>query len=105
MISVHILRYIALIPVFLYQKVISPLLPGSCNYYPTCSEYTRRAILRHGVLRGTVMGVMRIGRCSSRFYGGNDAVPEVFDVKKLRMEYSSRSVKRTAREERDHGVR
>lgn len=93
----HLLRYIAIVPVFLYQKLISPILPGSCNYYPTCSEYTRQAILTHGVLRGTVMAAMRIGRCSALFYGGTDPVPEAFDLRKLRREYTERSVRKGRR--------
>ncbi|TVR71769.1 MAG: membrane protein insertion efficiency factor YidD [Spirochaetaceae bacterium] len=94
----HLLRYIAIAPLFLYQKVVSPLLPGSCNYFPTCSEYTRRAILTHGVMRGILMGAMRIGRCSSRFYGGTDPVPEAFDFARLRREYTERSVRRHRRD-------
>lgn len=99
----RILRYIAVIPVFLYQKILSPFLPSSCNYYPTCSEYTRRAILKHGVTKGTAMGVMRIGRCSARFYGGNDPVPEDFDWSRLRWEYRERSVRRARRTGRARG--
>jgi uncharacterized protein len=90
----HLLRYIAVLPVLLYQKIVSPLLPGSCNYYPTCSEYTRRAILAHGIVRGVVMGAMRIGRCSSRYYGGTDPVPDRFELARLRREYPQRSVRR-----------
>ncbi len=96
----HLFRYIAVIPVFLYQKIVSPVLPSSCNYYPTCSEYTRQAILRHGIFRGTVMGLMRIGRCSSRFYGGTDTVPDYFSLRELRREYRERSVRRVLREKR-----
>lgn len=96
----HLLRYIAVLPVLLYQKIVSPLLPGSCNYYPTCSEYTRRAILAHGIVRGVVMGAMRIGRCSSRHYGGTDPVPDRFELARLRREYPRRSVRRHRQREK-----
>jgi uncharacterized protein len=83
------------LPIRLYQLIISPLFPSSCNYHPSCSEYTRQAILRHGLLRGGVMGAMRIGRCSAYFHGGNDPVPESFDFSALRNEYRERSVRRS----------
>lgn len=77
----------------LYQLAISPLIPSSCNYYPTCSEYTRQAILSHGPIKGTAMGIMRIGRCSSRHWGGDDPVPSHVDFGALRAEYRARSVR------------
>lgn len=88
------LRRVFTVPITLYQWIISPLFPSHCNYYPTCSEYSRQAIIRHGILKGGIMGLMRIGRCSARFYGGNDPVPEEFDFQLLRLEYRHRSVKR-----------
>jgi putative membrane protein insertion efficiency factor len=90
-------RLLATIPIRLYQFLISPLFPSHCNYYPSCSEYSRRAVVRHGVLKGGLMGAMRIGRCSARFYGGDDPVPEEFDFAQLRREYRERSVKRHLR--------
>lgn len=95
------IRHVAIVPVVIYQKLVSPLLPGSCNYSPTCSEYTRRAIMVHGVLKGVVMGAMRIGRCSGFFYGGTDPVPQQFDIRRLRREYPMRSVRRHRK--RRHG--
>ncbi|MFW5696005.1 MAG: membrane protein insertion efficiency factor YidD [Alkalispirochaeta sp.] len=94
-------RLLATVPIRLYQFVISPLFPSHCNYYPTCSEYSRQAVIRHGVLKGLLMGAMRIGRCSARFYGGNDPVPDEFNLHSLRAEYRGRSVKRHLRKE-DH---
>lgn len=90
----RILRYIVASPIWLYQRIISPLFPSHCNYYPTCSEYGRHAIIKHGIVRGTVMAVMRVGRCSARFYGGTDPVPEQFDFSSLVEEYRNRSVRR-----------
>ncbi len=88
------LRILVTVPIRLYQWVISPLFPSSCNYFPTCSEYTRLAILKFGVFRGVVMGLMRVGRCSARFHGGHDPVPEQFELPALRSEYRQRSVRR-----------
>lgn len=57
-----------------YQRYLSPLLPPSCRYEPTCSEYARQAIERHGLLRGGWMGLKRIMRCNPWHPGGYDPV-------------------------------
>lgn len=93
------LRRVLTIPVLLYQWFVSPFFPSHCNYYPTCSEYTRQAILRHGLIRGLIMGLMRIGRCSTRFAGGSDPVPARFVFTELRGEYRSRSIRRATKGE------
>ncbi|MGI6234811.1 MAG: membrane protein insertion efficiency factor YidD [Christensenellales bacterium] len=59
-----------------YQKAISPHLPASCRYQPTCSEYMLTAIERYGALRGSFMGIKRIFRCNPFSKGGYDPVPE-----------------------------
>mgnify|MGYP006278196969 CR=1 len=70
------LRLILALPVWLYQRVISPALPSHCIYTPSCSEYTRQAILKFG-LRGIMVGALRVGRCVGSLYeGGEDPVPE-----------------------------
>ena len=58
-----------------YKRVISPLLPPSCRFYPTCSEYAREAIERHGVLRGLRLAAWRLVRCQPLCRGGLDPVP------------------------------
>jgi len=58
----------------LYKAFISPLLPPSCRFVPTCSEYLREAIERRGVLRGLWMGVQRLARCHPFHEGGYDPV-------------------------------
>ena len=56
----------------LYKRRISPLLPDSCRFAPTCSEYARLAILRHGTLRGGALALGRLARCQPFGLGGID---------------------------------
>ena len=58
-----------------YQNYISPLTPPMCRYGPSCSEYARQAIVKHGAIRGTWYGVLRILRCHPLHPGGYDPVP------------------------------
>jgi len=57
-----------------YKLVISPLLPPSCRFTPTCSEYAIQAIQKYGALRGFYLGVRRILRCHPFHAGGYDPV-------------------------------
>jgi hypothetical protein len=59
-----------------YQAGISPLLPASCRYTPSCSEYAHRAVERHGAARGSWLALKRIGRCHPFGGSGYDPVPE-----------------------------
>jgi hypothetical protein len=66
---------IALIRV--YQWLISPWLGNHCRFYPSCSEYAREAIERHGVVRGVWLAIRRLLRCHPWHPGGIDPVPEL----------------------------
>ena len=59
-----------------YQKVISPLTPPSCRFYPTCSHYGIEAIDTHGALKGSWLAARRISKCHPFHEGGFDPVPE-----------------------------
>jgi len=58
-----------------YQLLISPLLPPSCRYYPTCSSYAMEAIEKHGTVAGSWLAIRRIARCHPFRPGGFDPVP------------------------------
>ncbi len=58
-----------------YQLGISPFLPSSCRYYPSCSEYTLHAIAHRGLVRGVLLGAWRILRCNPFSRGGYDPGP------------------------------
>lgn len=71
-------RFVArllVVPIVFYQRCISPLTPPSCRFTPTCSEYARQAILKHGPLRGTWLAIKRIVRCNPWGGSGYDPVP------------------------------
>ena len=57
-----------------YRLIVSPLLPPSCRFTPTCSEYAMEAIKRHGALRGVYLGARRLLRCHPFHPGGYDPV-------------------------------
>lgn len=69
------MRWLALKLIRGYQVTISPMLPPSCRYVPTCSEYGYEAIARYGALRGGWMAARRIARCHPFAKGGHDPVP------------------------------
>ena len=58
-----------------YQVALSPLLPASCRYYPSCSTYAIEALERHGALRGGWLTLRRLARCNPFRPGGYDPVP------------------------------
>jgi putative membrane protein insertion efficiency factor len=60
----------------IYQWTISPLLPRSCRFAPSCSEYAAEAVARHGVLAGGLLAARRLLRCHPWGGDGYDPVPE-----------------------------
>ncbi len=76
------LRKVFAFPIVLYRKIISPALPASCIYEPTCSSYAIEAIMKHGPIKGFFLGIARVFRCVGLLYtGGKDDVPDVFSFK------------------------
>jgi putative membrane protein insertion efficiency factor len=59
-----------------YQLLVSPLLPPSCRFFPSCSEYAAEAVQRHGALRGVGLALRRLARCHPWGGSGYDPVPE-----------------------------
>lgn len=67
-------------PIHFYRKVISPLKPATCRFYPTCSAYALEAVEVHGALKGSWLAARRIARCHPFNPGGLDPVPPRKDV-------------------------
>ena len=66
------IKRLFILPIILYQKVISPFLPGSCRFNPTCSEYSKQAILKYGVIYGIFLSFKRIIKSHPWGGHGND---------------------------------
>ncbi|MEN3009902.1 MAG: membrane protein insertion efficiency factor YidD [Candidatus Bipolaricaulaceae bacterium] len=62
-------------PIRAYQRLLSPLLPRRCRFYPSCSEYAAQALLKYGLLRGGWLALRRLLRCGPWHPGGYDPVP------------------------------
>ncbi len=69
------MKTILVLLIRIYQRWLSPALPPSCRFYPSCSEYACQAILKHGALKGVYLGARRILRCHPWHTGGYDPVP------------------------------
>ena len=68
------LAWILVLPILFYQKFITPYTPPSCRFTPTCSEYSRQAILKYGPIKGLGLAIWRILRCNPFCKGGYDPV-------------------------------
>lgn len=69
------LVHVMLVPIRFYQRFVSPSIPASCRYYPTCSSYAAEALQVHGAFRGMGLAARRLGRCHPWHQGGMDPVP------------------------------
>ena len=69
------MRQALLLGIRVYQMTLSPILPASCRYLPSCSHYSHEAVQRYGVLRGTWLGAKRVARCHPLGGRGYDPVP------------------------------
>ena len=65
-----------------YQLTLSLLIGNDCRFYPTCSQYTKEAIEKHGPIKGSWLGVRRICSCHPWHEGGVDPVPDVEEASK-----------------------
>ncbi len=69
-----VLKKVIIFLIKLYKRFISPLLPNSCRFYPTCSQYAIDSIKKYGVFKGGVKAAYRIIRCNPFNRGGYDPV-------------------------------
>ena len=67
--------FLLIIPVKIYQKLISPMFPASCRFVPTCSQYAVEALQKHGPIKGLYLAVKRILKCNPWGGSGYDPVP------------------------------
>jgi putative membrane protein insertion efficiency factor len=69
--------WVLLLPIRFYRRFLSPLMPPTCRFTPSCSTYAVQAQRRHGALRGSWLAVRRLARCHPFNPGGYDPVPPV----------------------------
>ena len=70
-----LLSFVLVVPIKLYQILISPLIGPNCRYHPTCSQYSIEAINKHGPFKGTWLAIKRISSCHPWGGSGHDPVP------------------------------
>lgn len=70
------LKALFILPIRIYQYVVSPWLPNACRHTPTCSQYAIESIKEWGVLKGTWLGAKRISKCHPWGTSGYDPVPK-----------------------------
>ena len=69
------LKWLLLLPILFYQRCISPFTPATCRFTPTCSEYAKQTISKHGPIKGLGLAIWRILRCNPWGGSGYDPVP------------------------------
>jgi hypothetical protein len=73
---VRYIRALLVLPIRVYQRLVSPAIGPHCRYYPSCSEYAAQAVQRYGILRGLVLAGWRLLRCNPWSHGGFDPVED-----------------------------
>ena len=71
----NLLSELLILPIRAYRRLISPLLPPSCRFTPTCSQYAIEALRKHGPIKGLLLATWRILRCNPWGGSGYDPVP------------------------------
>ncbi len=71
----RVVVWMLILPIRFYQTAISPYTPPSCRFTPTCSEYARQALIKHGPVKGLALAVWRVLRCNPWGGAGYDPVP------------------------------
>ncbi len=66
------IKRLFILPIILYQKLVSPILPNTCRFNPSCSEYSKQAILKYGVFYGIFLSFKRLVKCHPWGGHGND---------------------------------
>ena len=99
--ALRAVRALFVVPIWLYRQIVSPWLPQSCIYTPSCSRYAHASIMQHGVFKGLLLALARVLRCSALFSGGQDPVPQRFSFAELRNGY--RRFQRRKRRQEDGG--
>ena len=67
--------WLLLLPITVYQRCISPFTPPACRFTPTCSEYAKQALKKHGPIKGLALAIWRVLRCNPWGGSGYDPVP------------------------------
>ncbi|HKK47379.1 MAG TPA: membrane protein insertion efficiency factor YidD, partial [Balneolaceae bacterium] len=81
--STQYMKYLFIGLVRLYQLIISPWMPSSCRYHPTCSQYSIEALRKHGALKGIWLTIKRVARCHPWGGSGYDPVPDTEHKSKI----------------------
>ena len=71
----NIVLYPILLIIKIYQTVLSPILPSTCRYSPTCSEYTKQSLIKFGLIKGGMISIKRIIKCNPWGGNGYDPIP------------------------------
>jgi putative membrane protein insertion efficiency factor len=69
------MKYVLIFFITLYQRLVSPWLPPTCRYTPSCSQYAKEALKRYGAFQGTFLALKRLLKCHPFHAGGYDPVP------------------------------